>query len=574
MRSHVASRHHNQDDGSVLILVLIIGTLMAAASIMGLSVSSNATANSLDYTNTSQAELTANAGISQVLNQINSAPQSSGYPCTESGTLNSSGVSSVYQVSVEYFASSGSTTAETCGGSSGTSTTLGPSAPSPVKATVTSYGQDSIGSKTQSAEMKADFLISSMPGSLMGYAIFTDGTFDATNSNSLSPSANGVLPSVFAQNIICNGNVNNAADVLINGPASLGNCTIAGNFVAMGALSLGKSGNSIIEGNAASFNGGSSGIYIGGSSYVKGNAGAYNGSIQLYGGPSSGAIWGTATATGPKGSTTEGNIMAASAGTNFVDGVSYVSNSASYPSWGTSADWFRGGVSHQPVGGIPPSIPSFPNPPTISSSSQTITVPSTGGGTTGSCASFFTKSATTGTFLYDIANATSSSLVIDAPTCTIASGILFSTVNLNTNVTLEVANFTADGGNGGGTLSIQAASSLAPGASTPLSFTIIAGLSSPYTANNGCSGLGNTGTTVTIAGSGDVQTHNISLFIYTSGSVSYGNQTTITGQIFACSGVEQTGGDFSMTFSPISNSSLIWGNTSGAVINDEYLIEG
>jgi hypothetical protein len=56
--------------------------------------------------------------------------------------------------------------------------------------------------------------------------------------------------------------------------------------------------------------------------------------------------------------------------------------------------------------------------------------------------------------------------------------------------------------------------------------------------------------------------------------VSYGNMTTIAGQIFACSGVDQTGGDFSMTFSPVNNSSLSWGNTSGAVLNDEYLIQG
>jgi hypothetical protein len=548
---------------------------MLAASAVSITVSGSATANSADFTNVSQAELAANAGINQVINQISSSAQSSGYPCSESMTLDNSGNPVSYQVAVDYFATSQSTTPEICSGSNGTATTLGPSATAPVKATVFSYGKGYQVNQAQSAEMRADLIIASMPASLNEYAIFTDGTFTATNSNSLSPGANGVLPSVFAQDITCNGNVTNADNVLINGPASLGNCTIAGNFVAMGSLSLGKSGTSIIGGNAASFNGGSSGIYIGGSSHINGNAGAYNGSIELYGGSSSGAIWGNATATGPAGSTTAGNVMAASAGSNYVAGTTYVSNSASYPTWGASSNWFKGGINHQPISGIPPSVPSFPGPPTASNAGQTITVPSSGGGATGSCSSFFSKSATSGTFLYDITHATSSSLVIDAPTCSVASGVLSSTVNLNTNLTLEVASFTADGGNGGGNLSIQAASSLAPGATTPLSFTVIAGLSPTYTTGNGCAGLGNTGTTVTIAGSGDVIiANNVSLFIYTPGIVSYGNMTTIAGQIFACSGVDQTGGDFSMTFSPVNNSSLSWGNTSGAVLNDEYLIQG
>jgi len=565
-----------EDNGSALILVLIITALLITTSTIGLTVSSNSVSESANYTNTSQAELAAIAGINEALSQINSASSSSNYPCATAGSLGNSGNTSTYQISVAYFSSSGSTTAENCSGRSGANTTLGTSSPSPVRAVVTANGDSSSSTVSQAAVMKADFIISSMPASLMQYAIFTNGTFTATNSNSLSPATNGLLPNIFAQNIVCNGHVSNAANVFINGPASLGNCTIGGNMVAMGSLTLGKSGTSIIDGNAASFNGGSSGIYIAGSSYIKGDAGAYEGSIQLYGGSSSGSIGGSATATGPIGSTTEGDVYAASAANNYVNGVTYVSNSANYPSWGSETNWFKGGVNHQPTEGIAPTIPDFPLPPQISSTQSIINIPSGTAGPTSSCSSFFTNSATTqNTFLYDMANWTSSSLIIDAPTCSVASGVLSSNVNLDTNLTLEVASFTADGGNGGGTLSIQPASTLAPGASEPLSFSVLAGVATPYTTNDGCSGFGNTGNTITLAGTGTLTVSpNIGLFIYTPGSVSYGNQTTITGQIFACSGITQGGGDFNMTFSPVKNSALVWTEASGAAITDEYLVEG
>lgn len=564
----------HKDSGSALILVLIIATLLVGISVVSLSIGANSISESANYASVSQAELTANAGINATLSQIDSSLSSSNYPCSLTGSINNNGVVSSYQISVAYFVNSGSSGAESCSGNSGTSTTLGSSSPAPMRAVITSKGEGSVVGKNQVAIIKANILISSMPASLMQYAIFTNGTFTATNSNSLQPASNGLLPNIFAGNILCNGSVSNAANVLVDGPAALGNCTIGGNMVAMGSLTLGKSGTSVIKGDAASFNGGSGGIYIGGSSYIKGTAAAYGGSIELYGGSNSGSIGGTATATGPLGSSAEGNVYAASAGNNYINGMTYVSNKATYPSWGGSTNWFRGGVSYHPSNGTAPAIPSFPIPPQVNSM-QTINIPSGGTGPTSSCSSFFASSNTAGTFLYDISNWTTSSLFIDAPTCSIGSGVLSGTVNMDTNLTLEVAKFTADGGNGGGTLSIQPSTALAPGVTLPLSLTVIAGLASSYSTNQGCSGFGNTGTTTILAGTGTLfVSSNIGLFIYTSGSVSYGNQATINGQIFACSGVDQTGGDFTMTFSPVKNPSLVWASTSGAAITNEYIVQG
>ncbi len=563
-----------QDSGSALLLVLIILAFLASTSVIGLSISTNSVSESAGYASTSQAELAAAAGINQVLNQINSSSSSSGYPCNLSGSLSNDFETSNYKTSVSYFASSGSDTPESCSGNSSSNPTLGASSPEPVRATVVSQGQGSGNTTSQVSIIKADFIISSMPASLMQYAIFTDGTFTATNSNSLQPASNGLLPDIFAANIVCNGSVSNTANVLINGSANLGNCTIGGNMLAMGSLTLGKSGTSIIGGNAASFNGGSSGIYIGGTSYIKGNAAAYNGSIQLYGGSNSGSIGGTATATGTVGSSSEGNIYAASAANNYVNGMVYVSNKVTYPSWGSSTNWFKGGINYQPTSATAPSIPNFPTPPQISSI-QTLDVPSGTTGPTSSCSSFFSNSKASGTFLYDIANWSASSIFIDAPTCSVGTGILSGTVNLDTDLTLDVANFTANGGNGSSGLFIQPSSTLAAGVSEPLAFSVIAGLANTYTTNNGCSGFGNTGNTVVLAATGTLSiSPNIGLFIYTPGSVTYGNKATVNGQIFACSGISQTGGNFNMTFAPVKNANLAWANTSGAVIKDEYIVVG
>lgn len=507
--------HRSNDNGSVIVLVLVLAVLLMG--ILAVAVSSSTYSGTLAtrYYNTSQAALAAQAGVSTELGAMRAVSTYANLPCGAfSGNFTLSGAVSSWSGTVTYYPSGTNPTALTCSGS-----TLGGGSV-PATATIASTGSAPHGVSTT---VHADIQIAttSTPALALGYALFTSNSLNLTGAAALSNST-GNVANVYSGNTLTCGN----GDVI---PGSVttyaivsftGSCTVGG-LTASGQVTLGNS--AAVNGNLISYG---TSITMTGTAKVTGNATETSGNISLPSG--SPTITGNADASGTI--TTAGGASIGGTRTQLDGSLSSQTMPAavSFPTLNPAvADWQSAGWT-------------------------VVQIPGTVHGVAQTCASYF-KSNSSGAadpWQSDIAAETTKT-VYYAPTCN-PSYTRSQTFSFAADTVLQIATLTtANSDTYGSTTATHHDVSILASTGTPCSTS-----STDISVSNSS----NFGSTLTV-------------FFYTPGAVSYANAPSMTGQITACGGI--TGSNsFALTFDPQASGEIPGSSTATAptiTIVDKYI---
>jgi hypothetical protein len=254
-----ATRKAGADEGSVLVLVLVLSFVVASALTVALTTSSASLDQTRAYTDTTSARLAAESGIQATLVAIESARSSAALPsCTP--TTTDLGTAS-YTTTVQYFQGS---------------TPLCPltSQPPTMTATITSTGT----AGTNSVEMQADVTITAtlQPMPAFDYALFSASYVTMDSGATLLAGTGSAAPTVYAGTTFSCTNTNLIeGNVEVYAPGSSGvsltsSCAIDGTLYVEGPVSL---TNNVTLGGLEEFGGSlsmTSTPTIKGSAYVSG----------------------------------------------------------------------------------------------------------------------------------------------------------------------------------------------------------------------------------------------------------------------------------------------------------------
>ena len=571
------------ESGSALLMVLVIGLFLVMTTVVTLTVTRGSLAQSSNYSVHSYASLAAQAGLSDAVSEITSALPSgpSTYPCSLSGTLPNSNASTIYSVTITY-SDSGAT--ENCngGGNGQMASTLGSQSAAPNSAVIISTGEMEANTplaKNNQVEMEESISISGGQTAVPNEAILTEAPLILNNQYSIT-GGSGVGPAdVSSPHFSCSATSTIDGNVIAgtSGAQVTGSCNVTGSISSNGPVYI--TGN--VLGNVTAWLKGlpmsSSGITITNGGYAPGNVISYGAGINI----------GSVTLTTPVGNA--GTVVDAYNGNLSMPYTYYLHKGVSYNATGTIT--INGVSSHGTLPsatGTPTAVPPFP---------KTDPIPATGGQNvtetiTGFSCMNFTNAFTQDVMSFNMLHPGATTLTINANTCnnvTVSQNVLF-----NENVNLYVGSLDIGGTSGFGQACLYTYNTesscqqytggygfgpgsgpLPPGTqSAPYyAFRVFAGTGN--TSGSGCGAFGSTTANVDITGSGAaIIASDIHLFIYTPGSVSLGNQVSITGQIYACSGMAQGGGGVGITYYPTSALLQNIQGTPSVSIENEYLLKG
>lgn len=277
-------RAHRNDDGSVLVLAVVISLILAASATIALSSTASDLAFSNQTSASSQAALASQSGLASEVADLRSATSLATLPCaTNQSRLPGSDAS--YSVSVAYSANGSPLTC------TGSNATLGGGS-APTSAALVATGEVPGGAPTV---MREDVAIATTtdPGQALGYAIFTNYDLYFSNSATLYAS-NGNAPNVYVgQTLTCNNHTTSEGGITTQYPITLANsCAFTGSLASAGAVALQNSAS--VSGDVTSYGGGislSNYGHIGGNVTAAGDVPAGSENVTL----ASGATIGSAT---------------------------------------------------------------------------------------------------------------------------------------------------------------------------------------------------------------------------------------------------------------------------------------
>ncbi len=560
---------HARENGSALLIVLIICAALAIAGTATLAVTTGSVAQSGSYTANSDSALAAQAGLAAAVSDIEAAfPQGvSSYPCAVSATLPNSGVPTKYSVTITYSSGGGVQTCNGGGGNGSMASTLGTQSSSPTTASAISVGsmaQTSAVAQNNVVTMEEDLVLNSGAQAVPNEAILTEAPLILNNRDNITSGSGAGPANVSSPYFTCSASTTLAGSVLAgaSGAEILSPCKIAGNVQSNGPVIV--SGN--VAGSVTAWLKGLSaaGITINNAGYVAGNVVAYGASIGI-------------SQTGvPIGAS--GTDVYAYGGNLSLAYPNTVAKGVSYNATGTVSVY--GSVSQgtlPDVSGSAVSIPTFPKTSSIpTSSGQNVTETIT------NCQRFtqyFAEDVQFFNFMYPGAT----TLTINAQGCnnvTVSGNVLF-----QENVNLYVGSVDIGGSTGLGQACLYTLSTQNtcqgygppgfPGSFSAASyaFRVFSGVGAA--SGSGCGAFGSTSANIDITGSGAaIIASSVHLFLYTPGNVTLGNSVNITGQIYACSGLVQGSGGIAITYYPSSALLESVQGQPGVSVTDQYLVKG
>jgi hypothetical protein len=276
------SRRRGRDDhGQALIVVLILSVALITMVTFAVSSGVANLNSSANYSNSSQAQLTAYSGLSNATSAM-TGKAIAVLPCliapTNMPLPQTAGGNATYSVTIAYYSDSAATVPLACNGSSNTFGT-GTPAGVPVSAILTSTGTSP---KTTRVRMKETVSVSPTTQLFpaFAFAMFSPGTVALTSNvavDQITGPPAGPYPSVYGGTLsectngtVLEGNVTSYSDVNVNS-----NCTIYGNLYVQGNVSI---SNTV---------------------HIKGNVYAYGGSVSLTSTPTiDGSIYAIAGSSG------------------------------------------------------------------------------------------------------------------------------------------------------------------------------------------------------------------------------------------------------------------------------------
>jgi len=511
------------EQGSVLVLVLVISFLLVGSLAIALTTSMANLTLSSRYGRSVQAMLASRSGIDAELAAMRNVSTYTSFPCTLTGNLSTPGAISSYAVTVQYTAAS---TALTC---TGTGSTLGGST-APTAATLTSTGTASHGAPTV---MQANVSIAAGSTTLsaaLGYAIFTSGNLDLLNAATIDQTGTNPAPNIYAgQTLTCANGTASQGSLTTYTPVTLSSaCSFTGSLTADGLVTMQNSahvGGAVIAYGA--------GITMTGNALITGNATATGGNISL---SNSAAIDGNAYASGTISLSGGSQVKGTQNPGDSALSTQTMPSAVSFPAVDTTvSDWTTAGWN----------LVQIPN-----------AVYTT-------CASYFQNIASeagpgppTDPFMTQLYTAATKTLVY-APTCNVTYSSSH-TFGLNADVTLWV-----------NTLTLSNSNTFESTSSTVHNFSVLASPSASCSTSS---------PTVDVNFSNFSSfTSTIDAFIYTQGAADYANAPAMNGQVLACSGFTGENG-FDLNFVPAASAGLPWtGTTTTAptlTVLDKLILKG